>query len=65
MKQWKIQPEDWKEDYKEFDEATEKFYSGQMDTKTYKAFPVVSEAMHREAERQVCCVCACPAVLWI
>ena len=24
MKQWKIQPEDWKEDYKEFDEATEK-----------------------------------------
>lgn len=36
MKQWKIQPEDWKEDYKEFDEATEKFYSGQMDAKTYK-----------------------------
>ena len=26
MTQWKIQPEDWKEDYKEFDEATEKFY---------------------------------------
>ena len=36
MTQWKIQPEDWKEDYKEFDEATEKFYSGEMDTKTYK-----------------------------
>lgn len=36
MKQWKIQPEDWKEDYKEFDEATEKFYSGEMDAKTYK-----------------------------
>lgn len=36
MTQWKIQPEDWKEDYKEFDEATEKFYSGEMDAKTYK-----------------------------
>ena len=24
MEQMKIQPEDWKEDYKEFDEATEK-----------------------------------------
>ena len=36
MTQWKIQPEDWKEDYKEFDEATEKFYRGKMDAKTYK-----------------------------
>lgn len=36
MTQWKIQPEDWKEDYKEFDAATEKFYSGEMDAKTYK-----------------------------
>ena len=36
MTQWKIQPEDWKEDYKEFDEATEKFYRGEMDAKTYK-----------------------------
>ena len=36
MTQWKIQPEDWKEDYKEFDEATEKFYKGEMDAKTYK-----------------------------
>ena len=36
MKQMKIQPEDWKEDYKEFDEATEKFYKGEMDAKTYK-----------------------------
>mgnify|MGYP000268382963 FL=1 len=33
MTQWKIQPEDWKEDYKEFDEATEKFYRGKMDAK--------------------------------
>lgn len=36
MEQMKIQPEDWKEDYKEFDEATEKFYKGEMDAKTYK-----------------------------
>lgn len=36
MTQWKIQPEDWKEDYKEFNEATEKFYNGKMDAKTYK-----------------------------
>ena len=28
MTQWKIQPEDWKEDYKEFDEATESFTGG-------------------------------------
>ena len=36
MEQMKIQPEDWKEDYKEFDEATEKFYKGEVDAKTYK-----------------------------
>ena len=30
MEQMKIQPEDWKEDYKEFDEATEKFYKGEI-----------------------------------
>ena len=28
MTQWKIQPEDWKEDYKEFDEATRKVLQG-------------------------------------
>ena len=49
MEQMKIQPEDWKEDYKEFDEATEKFYKGEMDAKTV-------------AEMQVCCVFVCPAV---
>ena len=36
MEQMQIQPEDWKEDYKEFDEATEKFYKGEVDAKTYK-----------------------------
>ena len=51
MEQMKIQPEDWKEDYKEFDEATEKFYKGEMDAKTYSV-----------AEMQVCCVFVCPAV---
>ena len=50
MEQMKIQPEDWKEDYKEFDEATEKFYKGEL------------EAMRSVAEMQVCCVFVCPAV---
>ena len=63
MEQMKIQPEDWKEDYKEFDEATEKFYKGEMDAKTYKGgFPAVLEAMRSVAEMQVCCVFVCPAV---
>lgn len=38
MEQMKIQPEDWKEDYKEFDEATEKFYKGEMVPKPTKGF---------------------------
>ena len=65
MTQWKIQPEDWKEDYKEFDEATEKFYRGEMDAKTYKAFLAASEAMPKEAEMQYAPSVVCPAVLWI
>lgn len=31
-----MRPEDWKEDYKEFEEATGKFYRKEMDAKTYK-----------------------------
>lgn len=65
MTQWKIQPEDWKEDYKEFDEATEKFYRGKWMQKPIRAFLAASEAMPKEAEMPVCSVCVCPAVLWI
>ena len=66
MTQWKIQPEDWKEDYKEFDEATEKFYRGEMDAKTYKGhFWRLRKLCPKEAEMPVCSVCVCPAVLWI
>ena len=65
MTQWKIQPEDWKEDYKEFDGATEKFYRGEMMQKPIRAFLAASEAMPKEAEMPVCSVCVCPAVLWI
>ena len=62
MEQMKIQPEDWKEDYKEFDEATEKFYKGEMDAKTYKGISGGFGAMRSVAEMQVCCVFVCPAV---
>lgn len=62
MEQMKIQPEDWKEDYKEFDEATEKFYKGEMVPKPTRGFPAVLEAMRSVAEMQVCCVFVCPAV---
>lgn len=36
MKITAIQPESWREDYREFEKATEQFYSGEMDAKTYK-----------------------------
>lgn len=36
MKMTAIQPESWKEDYRQFEQATEQFYSGEMDAKTYK-----------------------------
>ena len=62
MEQMKIQPEDWKEDYKEFDEATEKFYKGKWMPKPTRGFPAVLEAMRSVAEMQVCCVFVCPAV---
>ena len=48
MEQMKIQPEDWKEDYKEFEPT--------------RGFPAVLEAMRSVAEMQVCCVFVCPAV---
>ncbi|MFR7549271.1 MAG: hypothetical protein ACLUV8_05675 [Clostridium sp.] len=61
MEQMKIQPEDWKEDYKEFDEATEKFYKREW-MPNLQGFPAVLEAMRSVAEMQVCCVFVCPAV---
>lgn len=36
MKMTDISPEVWKNDYKAFKEVTEQFYSGEMDSKTYK-----------------------------
>ena len=63
MEQMKIQPEDWKEDYKEFDEATEKFLQrGNGCQNLQGGFPAVLEAMRSVAEMQVCCVFVCPAV---
>lgn len=53
MEQMKIQPEDWKEDYKEFDEATEKFSKGKWMPKPTRGFPAVLEAMRSVAEMQV------------
>ena len=62
MEQMKIQPEDWKEDYKEFDEATEKFYKGEVDAKTYKGISGGFGSYAQRGEMQVCCVFVCPAV---
>ena len=63
MKMTAIQPESWKEDYRQFEQATEQFYSGEMDAKTYKGiFRAVSEAMLKRAERPACFVCVCRAV---
>lgn len=36
MKMTAIQPESWKEDYRQFEQATEQFYGGEIDAKTYK-----------------------------
>lgn len=52
-------PEDWKEDYKDFVEATRKFYAKELDVKSYKGtrgFPEASAAMRRRAQRQACFV---------
>lgn len=62
MKMTAIQPESWKEDYRQFEQATEQFYSGEMDPKLIRAFRAVSEAMLKRAERPACFVCVCRAV---
>lgn len=59
MKMTAIQPESWKEDYRQFEQATEQFYSGEM---VIRAFRAVSEAMLKRAERPACFVCVCRAV---
>ena len=63
MEQMKIQPEDWKEDYKEFDEANRKVLQRGVDAKTYKGdFRRFWKLCAAWREMQVCCVFVCPAV---